>query len=171
MVRDLDQLCERLTVIDAGRAAEFRAELPALRGAGDAAYRAESQVDWRKAVDEVSARLAAIENLLRPPAAGESREASPATVRAYVLEEIAQGRTRLRERVALLRDDQRTQAAEELAQRLAIEGEAADAAVRAVELDTADASRRLSRVLHDQVDPWRSRIAAFPPTIVVEEDR
>jgi actin-like ATPase involved in cell morphogenesis/predicted RecB family endonuclease len=172
LLRDLDQLCTQLAGVDARRADEFRAELPALRANGDAAYRAESQVDWRKAVDEVGARIAAIENLLRPPSSsGGSGEASAATVRAYVLQEIAQGRDALRERLAGLRPLVVAQAAEELAERLAIAGEAADSAVRAIDADGPDARRRLWRVLHDQVDPWRSQISGFPPTVVVEEDR
>lgn len=169
---DVERLCDQLAARDPRRAEEFRGELPALRANGDAAYKAESQVDWRKAVEEVGSRVAALENLLRPQSSGGgNREADPSTVRSYVLDEINQGRDALRERVAALRDDQRTQAVEELAARLARDGEGADAAVRAVNLEASDARRRLWGVLHDQVRPWRSAISTFPPTVVVEEDR
>jgi actin-like ATPase involved in cell morphogenesis len=170
LLADVGRLCDQLRPTDPGRAAEFRSELPALRAAGDAAYRAESQLDWRRAVEEVGARKYAIETLLRPAGSGGG-EASPATVRAHVLQEIAEGRTALRDREAAMRPEQRTRAAEELAARLRAEADAAEDAVRSVDLDGADPRRWLWAALHDRVRPWRAAVAAYPPTVVVEEDR
>ncbi len=167
---DLEQLLDQLAGVDARRAAEFRNELPALRAAGTAAHRAESQLDWSKAVEQVDARSHAVWNLLVPPVITPFGGPSAATLRAQLLAEIARGRDNLRDRMAGVPAAQRTQALEELYNSLVAEGDLAQADVHRVDMNAPDAGRILRRVLDERVMPWLARVETFPPIVDVDPE-
>ncbi|HLU60192.1 MAG TPA: Hsp70 family protein [Pseudonocardia sp.] len=168
---DLEQLLDQLASRDAQRAAEFRAELPALRATGTAAYRAESQLDWSKAVEQVEGRIYAVWNLLVPPGVLVPSEGpSAATLRVQVLAEIARGRDQLRDRMAGVPAAQRTRALDDLYQSLLTEADAAHADVHRIDVNAPDATRALRRVLDERVAPWLARVETFPPIVDVDPE-
>jgi molecular chaperone DnaK len=170
---DLEQLVDQLAAVNPRRAEEFRKELPALRAAGTAAYRAESQLDWSRAVDQVDARISGVWNLLVPRTPvlnGDGGGPSAATLRVEVLAEITRGRDNMRVRMTGIPDAQRTQALEELHRSLVAEADLAEAEVHGVDMNAPGAGRTLQRALDERVRPWLARVETFPPIVDVEPE-
>ncbi|MBB4932949.1 actin-like ATPase involved in cell morphogenesis [Lipingzhangella halophila] len=87
LLRDTEQLVDRLAQYDAAEAERHRAAIPGMRSSGRAAYESGDQLAWQRAVDAARSRGAAIYQKLPQDA---KPRASAADLQGLLLQEIQQ---------------------------------------------------------------------------------
>ncbi|MGH3941992.1 MAG: Hsp70 family protein [Pseudonocardiaceae bacterium] len=148
--------CDELARRDEQRAREFRDSIPALRAAGLAAYEAENQLLWGRAVEAVRERINAIDNFLDDPHPPYNPMVSADQLRRELMGLIDRERQAVREHDAETEGRYRDQAEELLREAGRIDGD-----VGSVDVQDSSAERALRSIYANQVVPWRGQVAEF----------
>ncbi|MGH3795780.1 MAG: Hsp70 family protein [Pseudonocardiaceae bacterium] len=150
----LAERCDELERRDGARAQEFRDGIPGLRAVGLAAYDAENQLDWGRAVDAVTERTNAIVNILvgdRPVSAPNAED-----LQRRLRSEIDGAAQRVREHLVKTGERYRNEGEALLREAGRIERD-----VGSVDVQDPGAVRLLRSVATNQLIPWQGDVAAF----------
>ncbi|MGH3717776.1 MAG: Hsp70 family protein [Pseudonocardiaceae bacterium] len=150
----LDELCDELERVESRRAQEFRESIPGLRTVGLAAYDAQNQLDWGRAVNAVAERINAVVNILVPDR--EARSPSAEELQRSLESQLDRGAQQVRDHLVETGERHRNEAEELLRRAGRLERD-----VGGVDVRDPGALRRLQTIAATALIQWHGDVAAF----------